>query len=73
MKWTRKRDLILGYGGILSGIFISGFFLKLAMMIDDPVMILLCVFVGCLFLIEIALSSVFLLGVYEIDRKKGES
>ena len=36
MKWSRKGDLALGYGGIVAGIMISGFFFKIAMMVDDP-------------------------------------
>ena len=67
MKWSRKGDLALGYGGIVAGIMISGFFFKIAMMVDDPLTIFVCVGLGCLFLIEIMISCMLLLGVYERD------
>lgn len=73
MRWSRKGDLALGYGGILLGIFASGFFLKIAMMTEDVWIIVMGVTLGCLFLIETIVSCMLLLGVYERDWNKVQS
>jgi len=70
MKWSRKGDLMLGYSGILLGIFAAGFFFKIAMIIDDPTLILMNVLLGCLFSIEIIVSCMLTIGVYEREWKK---
>ena len=69
MRWTRKGDLVLGYSGILLGIFASGFFFKIAMITDDPMLVVTGVVLGCLFSIEIIVSCMLTLGVYEIAEK----
>lgn len=69
MKWNAKRDLVLGYFGVLFGILASGWFIKIAMLIDDPCMILFCVILGCLFLIEMIASCMLVMGVYERKEK----
>jgi hypothetical protein len=70
MRWSRKGDLALGYFGIVFGLFVSGWFLKIAMITEDPFLISVCVFLGCLFLIEMTLSCMLVLGVYERELKK---
>jgi len=70
MKWNRKSDLVLGYVGVILGLLVSGWFLKIAMITEDPFLISVCVFLGCLFLIEMILSCMLTLGVYERDQKR---
>lgn len=69
MKWNRKGDLVLGYFGIILGLFVSGLFLKIAMLVDDLFLMSVCVVLGCLFLIEMILSCMLTVGVYERDEK----
>ena len=69
MKWNRKGDLVLGYFGIILGIFAMGFFFKIAMIIEDPMLILMNVVLGCLFSIETIVSCMLTMGVYERDEK----
>jgi hypothetical protein len=70
MKWNRKGDLVLGYFGIILGLFASGLFIKIAMLVDDPFLISVYVILGCSFLIEMTLSCMLVLGVYEREGSK---
>ena len=70
MKWNRKGDLVLGYGGIFLGLLAAGFFFKIAMIMEDPTIIFISVLLGCLFSIEIMVSCMLTIGVYEREWKK---
>ena len=69
MKWSRKGDLTLGYLGVASGLFASGWFLKIAMITNDVLLMSVCVILGCLFLIEMIVSCMLVIGVYERGEK----
>ena len=72
MRWSRKGDLALGYVGIIVGLLAAGFFFKIAMIVDDLLIIVMGVSLGCLFFLEVIVSCMLLLGVYEREEKRNK-